>query len=60
MSVIALKCPNINDAVVDFNETQIAAWNNDNLDNLPVYEGGHTDLVAGASIAKKIDSSFAN
>ena len=36
MSVIALKCPEIKVTVVDLNEARIAAWNDEDLDNLPV------------------------
>lgn len=46
MSVIALKCPDIKVTVVDLNENRIAAWNDDNLDNLPIYEPGLAEVVA--------------
>ena len=46
MSVIAFKCPNIKVTVVDINEARIAAWNDKNLDNLPIYEPGLSDVVA--------------
>lgn len=45
MAVIAQKCPEINVTVVDINENRIAAWNDKNLDNLPVYEPGLADVV---------------
>lgn len=45
MSVIALKCPDIKVTVVDINKSRIAAWNSDNLDNLPVYEPGLAEVV---------------
>ena len=48
MSVIALKCPNIKVTVVDINETRIAAWNDENLNNLPIYEPGLSDVIAEA------------
>ena len=48
MSVIALKCPDIKVTVVDLNESRIAAWNDDNLDNLPVYEPGLAEVVKEA------------
>ena len=32
--------------VVDINPTRIAQWNDENLDNLPVYEPGLADLIA--------------
>ncbi|AKA36087.1 nucleotide sugar dehydrogenase [Flagellimonas lutaonensis] len=46
MSVIALKCPEIQVTVVDLNEKRIAQWNDDNLDNLPIYEPGLKEIVA--------------
>ena len=45
MSVIALKCPDIKVTVVDLNEVRIAAWNDENLDNLPIYEPGLLETV---------------
>ena len=48
MSVIALKCPEIKVTVVDLNEARIAAWNDDNLDNLPVYEPRLAEVVGEA------------
>ncbi|TQI71956.1 UDPglucose 6-dehydrogenase [Gramella sp. Hel_I_59] len=48
MSVIAQKCPEINVTVVDLNEKRIAAWNDDNLDNLPIYEPGLAEVVKEA------------
>lgn len=46
MSVIALKCPHIKVTVVDINEVRIAQWNDEDLNNLPVYEPGLSDVVA--------------
>jgi UDPglucose 6-dehydrogenase len=46
MAVIAQKCPNIKVTVVDLNESRIAAWNDINLENLPVYEPGLDAVVA--------------
>ena len=46
MSVIAFKCPNVKVTVVDINEARIAAWNDENLDNLPIYEPGLSEVVA--------------
>ncbi|MDG3581740.1 nucleotide sugar dehydrogenase [Galbibacter pacificus] len=46
MSVIAYKCPGIEVTVVDINEKRIDAWNDKNLDNLPVYEPGLKEIVA--------------
>jgi UDPglucose 6-dehydrogenase len=48
MAVIAQKCPHINVNVVDINPVRIAAWNDTNLENLPVYEPGLSDVVAEA------------
>ena len=48
MSVIAQKCPEVNVTVVDLNEKRIAAWNDDNLDNLPIYEPGLAEVVKEA------------
>ncbi len=48
MAVIAQKNPNVNVTVVDINEARIAAWNDDNLENLPVYEPGLDAVVAEA------------
>ena len=48
MTVIALKCPEIKVSVVDLNHDRIAAWNDANLDNLPIYEPGLAELVSVA------------
>ncbi|WP_297333583.1 UDP-glucose 6-dehydrogenase [Flavobacterium sp.] len=48
MAVIAHKCPNIKVTIVDLNKQRIADWNDENLDNLPVYEPGLADVVASA------------
>ncbi|MGQ1946434.1 nucleotide sugar dehydrogenase [Geofilum sp. OHC36d9] len=48
MAVIAEKCPDIKVTVVDVNEKRIAAWNDENLDNLPIYEPGLKEVVKGA------------
>lgn len=48
MAVIAQKCPDIKVTVVDMNEQRIAAWNDINLDNLPIYEPGLAEVVAEA------------
>ena len=48
MSVIALKSPDIKVTVVDLNAARIAAWNNEDLDKLPVYEPGLAEVVAEA------------
>ena len=48
MAVIALKCPWIKVSVVDINQARIAAWNNEDLEQLPVYEPGLKEVVAEA------------
>ena len=48
MAVIARQCPNITVTVVDISKERIAAWNDDNLDNLPIYEPGLAEVVAKA------------
>jgi UDPglucose 6-dehydrogenase len=48
MAIIAQKCPDIKVTVVDLNESRIAAWNNHNFDNLPIYEPGLAQVVAEA------------
>ena len=48
MAVIAQKCPDIRVTVVDINEQRIAAWNDTNLDMLPIYEPGLKEVVAEA------------
>ncbi|RLC24204.1 MAG: nucleotide sugar dehydrogenase [Deltaproteobacteria bacterium] len=45
MAVIALKNPNIRVNVVDINPDKIKQWNSDNMDDLPVYEPGLSDIV---------------
>ncbi|HRB72753.1 MAG TPA: UDP-glucose 6-dehydrogenase [Flavobacterium sp.] len=46
MAVIAQKCPDIKVTVVDLNEKRIAAWNDENVENIPIYEPGLSDIVA--------------
>jgi len=48
MSVIAQKCPGINVTIVDINAARIAAWNDEDLTKLPVYEPGLDAVVAEA------------
>ncbi len=48
MSVVAKQCPHIEITIVDVNAARIAAWNDENLDNLPVYEPGLQEIVAEA------------
>ena len=45
MAVIARQCPNIKVTVVDISSDRIAAWNDPNLDNLPIYEPGLAEVV---------------
>jgi UDPglucose 6-dehydrogenase len=45
MAVIAEKCPNINVTVVDLNEARIAAWNDEDVNNIPIYEPGLNEIV---------------
>jgi UDPglucose 6-dehydrogenase len=48
MTVIAQKCPHIKVTVVDLNEARIAAWNDPEFENIPIYEPGLSELVAEA------------
>lgn len=48
MAVIAQKCPHINVTVVDLNEERIARWNDENVENIPVYEPGLSNVVKEA------------
>lgn len=48
MSVVAKQCPEIEITIVDMNEARIAAWNDCDLNNLPVYEPGLAEIVAEA------------
>ena len=45
MAVIPSKCPNITVNVVDINKNKIDKWNSNDLDNLPVYEPGLSEIV---------------
>nr|WP_299346660.1 nucleotide sugar dehydrogenase [Allomuricauda sp.] len=45
MAVMALKCPKLEITVVDINQKRIDAWNDENLDNLPVYEPGLKEII---------------
>ena len=40
MAVIANHCPEIKVTLVDIDFKKIEAWNDPNLDNLPIYEPG--------------------
>ena len=48
MAVIAQKCPHIQVTVVDLNEERIAAWNDNDVNNIPIYEPGLAEIVAEA------------
>ena len=45
MAVIADRCPQIQVSVVDLNAERIAAWNDPDLSQLPVYEPGLAEVV---------------
>lgn len=66
MSVVAQHCPDVEVTIVDLNEARISAWNDENLENLPVYEPGLDAVVAEArgrnlffstDVAKAIDEA---
>lgn len=46
MTMIAKKCPGIQVTVVDINKERIAAWNDPDTRNIPVYEPGLSEIVA--------------
>lgn len=48
MAIIAQKCPHIQVTVVDLNEERIAAWNDIDTTNIPIYEPGLAEIVAEA------------
>ncbi|MEL1240085.1 UDP-glucose 6-dehydrogenase [Flavobacterium flavipallidum] len=48
MAIIAQKCPQIQVAVVDLNEERIAAWNDEDVNNIPIYEPGLSEIVQEA------------
>jgi len=48
MAVIAKQCPDLKVTVVDVNQDRIDAWNDDDLDNLPIYEPGLAEVVKEA------------
>ncbi|KIA99842.1 UDP-glucose 6-dehydrogenase [Flavobacterium sp. KMS] len=48
MAVIAQKCPHIQVTVVDLNEERINAWNDEDTNNIPIYEPGLDKIVAEA------------
>lgn len=48
MAIIAQKCPQIQVTVVDLNAERIAAWNDKDVNNIPIYEPGLSEVVADA------------
>jgi UDPglucose 6-dehydrogenase len=48
MAVIAKKCPHIKVTVVDLDIDRIASWNHLDVNKIPIYEPGLSDLVAEA------------
>lgn len=48
MAIIAQKCPQIQITVVDLNVERIAAWNDKDVNNIPIYEPGLSEIVAEA------------
>jgi UDPglucose 6-dehydrogenase len=48
MAIIAQKCPHIKVTVVDLNEERIAKWNDSDVNNIPIYEPGLSEIVKEA------------
>ena len=48
MAIIAQKSPEIKVTVVDINEKRIAAWNDPDVEKIPIYEPGLSEVVAEA------------
>jgi len=48
MAIIAQKCPQIQVTVVDLNEDRIAAWNDEDVNKIPIYEPELSDIVKEA------------
>nr|WP_315152541.1 nucleotide sugar dehydrogenase [uncultured Flavobacterium sp.] len=48
MAVIAQKCPHVQVTVVDLNQERIAAWNDADVNNIPIYEPGLAEVVQEA------------
>ena len=46
MAVIADKCPDIEISVVDINKERIAAWNDTDLNKLPIFEPGLDQIIS--------------
>ncbi len=65
MAVIAQKCPKINVTVVDINQKRIDAWNDEDVENIPIYEPGLSDVVKEARgrnlfFSTDVDSAIEN
>ena len=65
MAIIAQKCPQIQVTVVDLNEERIAAWNDEDVDNIPIYEPGLSEIVKEARgrnlfFSTKVDEAIDN
>jgi UDPglucose 6-dehydrogenase len=48
MAVIAQKCPKVQVTVVDINEKRIEQWNDPDVEKIPVYEPGLSEVVKEA------------
>ena len=48
MAIIAQKCPQIQVTVVDLNHERIAAWNDEDVNKIPIYEPGLSEIVKEA------------
>ena len=46
MAIIADKCPEIIINVVDLNESRIASWNSNDLEDLPIFEPGLKEIIS--------------
>ena len=63
MSVIADKCPHLEVRVVDINEKRIEAWNDPDLNKLPIFEPGLDRIISrtrgiNLSLAQKWKSQY--
>lgn len=63
MAVIAQRCPHIKVTVVDLNEKRIAAWNDPDVNKIPIYEPGLSQVVAEARgrnlfFSKEVDQAI--
>ena len=56
MAVIADRCPQVQVTVVDLNQARIDAWNDPDLNRLPVYEPG-LDAVVGRARGRNLSFS---